>query len=135
MRVSLSELKGVTEAVLTSLKGQGISDSDSLLEKARTPQGRKALATASGIDAATILELTNRADLTRLKGVGRVYSDLLEEASVDTVKELARRVPANLHAKLIEINSKRQLTQRPPSAEQIADFVEQAKALPAGIDY
>lgn len=135
MRVSLSELKGVTEAVLTSLKGQGISDSDSLLEKARTPQGRNALATASGIDAATILELTNRADLTRLKGVGRVYSDLLEEAGVDTVKELARRVPANLHAKLIEINSKRQLTQRPPSAEQIADFVEQAKALPVGIDY
>ena len=131
----LSELKGITEAALTGLKGQGIGDSDSLLEKARTPQGRKALATASGVDTATILELTNRADLARLKGVGRVYSDLLEEAGVDTVKELARRSPANLHAKLIEINSTRQLTQRPPSAEQVVDFVDQAKALPAGIEY
>ena len=85
------------------------------------------------IDAAR--QLANRADLARVKGIGRVYSDLLEEAGVDTVKELARRSPENLHAKLIEINSTKQLTQRPPSAEQVADFVEQAKGLPAGLEY
>jgi hypothetical protein len=59
----------------------------------------------------------------------------MEEAGVDTVKELARRSPANLHAKLIEINSTRQLTQRPPSVEQVTDFVEQAKGLPGMLEY
>ena len=135
MSVTLAELKGITEAVAAALKGQGLADSDALLEKAKTPKGRKELAQAAGVDTGVILELANRADLARVKGIGRVYSDLLEEAGVDTVKELARRSPENLHAKLIEINSTKQLTQRPPSAEQVADFVEQAKSLPAGLEY
>jgi len=51
------------------------------------------------------------------------------------VKELAHRVPKNLHAKLIEINKVRQFTQRPPSVDQISDFVEQAKKLPLMLEY
>lgn len=135
MSVTIGELRGITDAVLNALKGQGLSDSDSLLEATKTPQSRKALASAAGIDSAVLLELANRADLARIKGIGRVYSDLMEEAGVDTVKELARRSPENLHAKLIEINNVRQFTQRPPSVEQVSDFVEQAKALPGMLEY
>jgi len=135
MSVTLGELRGVTDALVSVLKGQGLGDSDALLEAAKTPQGRKALAVAAGVESAVILELANRADLARVKGIGRVYSDLMEEAGVDTVKELAKRVPANLHAKLIEINSVRQFTQRPPSVEQVSDFVEQAKSLPPMLEY
>lgn len=135
MSLTLGELRGITNAILNSLKAQGISDSDELLEATKTPSDRKSLSLASGVDASTILELANRADLARIKGIGRVYSDLMEEAGVDTVKELAQRVPANLHAKLIEINSVRQFTQRPPSAEQIGDFIEQAKSLPRMLEY
>jgi len=43
------------------------------------------------------LEWVNLADLYRIKGVGEEYSDLLEEAGVDTVVELAQRNPENLH--------------------------------------
>lgn len=135
MSLTLGELRGINDAVLNALKGQGISDGDSLLEAAKTPADRKALSSASGVDATAILELANRADLARIKGIGRVYSDLMEEAGVDTVKELAQRVPQNLHAKLIQINSVRQFTQRPPSVEQIGDFVEQAKNLPRMLEY
>jgi predicted flap endonuclease-1-like 5' DNA nuclease len=135
MALTLGELRGITDAVLNALKAQGVSDSVSLLEATKTPKDRKALASASGVDGTTILELANRADLARIKGIGRVYSDLMEEAGVDTVKELAQRSPENLHAKLIQINSVRQFTQRPPSAEQIGDFVEQAKGLPPMLEY
>ena len=135
MSLTLGELRGMTNAILNALKAQGISDSNELLEATKTPSDRKALSSATGIDGSTILELANRADLARIKGIGRVYSDLMEESGVDTVKELAHRVPANLHAKLIEINSVRQFTQRPPSAEQIGDFVEQAKSLDPMLEY
>ncbi|MBD2752979.1 DUF4332 domain-containing protein [Spirosoma validum] len=135
MSLTLGELRGITNAILNSLKAQGISDSDELLEATKTPSDRKALASASGVDPSILLELANRADLARIKGIGRVYSDLMEEAGVDTVKELAQRVPTNLHAKLIEINSVRQFTQRPPSAEQVGDFIEQAKNLPRMLEY
>jgi len=37
----------------------------------------------------------------RIKGVGEEWSDLLEAAGVDTVKELKHRKAANLHAKLV----------------------------------
>ena len=135
MSLTLGELRGITDTVLNALRGQGLGDSDAFLEAAKTPQGRKSLATAAGVEPSVILELANRADLARIKGIGRVYSDLMEEAGVDTVKELARRSPANLHAKLIEINSTRQFTQRPPSVEQVTDFVEQAKSLPGMLEY
>lgn len=135
MSLTLGELRGITDAVQNALKAQGISDSDSLLEATKTPKDRKELATNSGVDGAVILELANRADLARIKGIGRVYSDLMEEAGVDTVPELAQRSAKNLHAKLIEINSVRQFTQRPPSVEQIGDFVDQAKLLPRMLEY
>ncbi len=135
MSVHVSELKGVTDAILNVLKAQGLGDSESMLVAAKTPKDRKALAEAAGVDASVILELANRADLTRVKGIGRVYSDLMEEAGVDTVKELAHRAPTNLHAKLIEINRVRQFTQRPPSVDQVTDFVEQAKSLPGMLEY
>ncbi|MBO0929573.1 DUF4332 domain-containing protein [Fibrella aquatilis] len=135
MSLTLGELKGISDALINLLKAQGLVDSDTLLEATRTPKGRKDLAETIGVDSSMLLELANRADLARIKGIGRVYSDLMEEAGVDTVKELSKRVPANLHAKLVEINSVRQLTQRPPSADQVAGFVDQAKSLPAMLEY
>ena len=135
MSLTLGELKGINDTLTNLLKAQGLVDSDTLLEATRTPKERKALAETIGVDKSIILELANRADLARVKGIGRVYSDLMEEAGVDTVKELSKRVPENLHAKLVEINSVRQLTQRPPSVDQVAGFVEQAKSLPAMLEY
>jgi predicted flap endonuclease-1-like 5' DNA nuclease len=135
MSLTLGELKGINDTLIHLLKAQGLVDSETLLDATRTPKGRKELADTIGVDGTVILELANRADLARVKGIGRVYSDLMEEAGVDTIKELAVRNPENLHAKLVEINSIRQLTQRPPSAEQVAGFIEQAKSLPPMLEY
>lgn len=46
-----------------------------------------------GVTTQAVLKLANRADLSRINGVGDALSDLLEEASVDTVKELAHPRP------------------------------------------
>jgi predicted flap endonuclease-1-like 5' DNA nuclease len=135
MSLTLGELKGINDVLINLLKAQGLVDSETLLDATRTPRGRKDLAETIGVEGGVILELANRADLARVKGIGRVYSDLMEEAGVDTIKELAVRNPENLHTRLVEINSIRQLTQRPPSAEQVAGFVEQAKNLPPMLEY
>ncbi|UHG89310.1 DUF4332 domain-containing protein [Spirosoma oryzicola] len=135
MSVAINELKGSTDVVINALKAQGITYSHELLEATRTPSDRKKLASLLETDVSVVLELANRADLSRIHGVGGVYSDLLEEAGVDTVKELARRVPENLFAKVIEINTHKQLTHRPPTLEQLSGFIEQARHLPAGLDY
>jgi predicted flap endonuclease-1-like 5' DNA nuclease len=135
MVTAVKDLAGVTDAIVSKLKEKGITDNEKLLEAAASPAQRKELAGDCGCDAKEILELANRADLARIKGISGVYSDLLEEAGVDTVKELATRRPDNLHAKITETNDARKLTERPPTAAMIEDWVSQAKALPKVLTY
>jgi len=135
MSIAIGEIRGISDDVTTALKAQGISNSDALLEAANTTTERKNLAKTIGITPSELLALVNRADLARITGIGSVYSDLMEQAGVDTVKELSKRVPANLQAKMLEINTEKALTARPPSLSQVEDWVAQAKALPAMIEY
>lgn len=135
MPTPLSDLRGASAALVETLAADGITNSDDYAAAAATPAQRKELAARCNCDTASILELANRADLARISGVSGVYSDLLENAGVDTVKELATRNATNLQAKLEETNASMQLTQRPPSAAQVEDWVEQAKALPKLLSY
>jgi predicted flap endonuclease-1-like 5' DNA nuclease len=135
MAIATRKLRGITADLETRLKARGLKDSDQLLEAARTPGGRDELAKAVGATTAEILELANRADLARIQGIGQVFSDLLEQAGVDTVKELARRVPENLHARLVAVNAEKKLAGRIPTLDMVKDWVAQAKELPKLLEY
>ena len=135
MTISIGKLRGMSAELAAKLKARGIVYSDQLLEAARTPAGRKDLAEQVGVESRVILELANRADLSRISGIAGVFSDLLEHAGVDTVKELATRNPANLHAKLVEINADRKLAGRTPALNMVKDWVAQSKALPKLLEY
>uniref|UniRef100_A0A7C4Q3S2 DUF4332 domain-containing protein n=1 Tax=Bellilinea caldifistulae TaxID=360411 RepID=A0A7C4Q3S2_9CHLR len=132
---ALAKIEGIGEKYAAKLQAAGVNTLEGLLEKGKTPQGRKALAEATGISEKLILEWANLADLFRIKGIGEEYSDLLEEAGVDTVMELAQRNPENLLAKMSEINEQKKLVRRLPVLSQVQDWVEQAKNLPRVIEY
>jgi hypothetical protein len=74
-----------------------------------------------------ILELANRADFARIKGIQGVYGDLLEEAGVDTVKELKGRLAENLEAKLLEVNAAQHLTTKPPTLKNVESWISLAR--------
>jgi predicted flap endonuclease-1-like 5' DNA nuclease len=82
-----------------------------------------------------ILEWVNLADLMRIKGVGEEYSDLLEEAGVDSVKELRNRRADNLTKAMQEVNAKKKLVRRPPSEKEVTDWIAQAKKLPPVVSH
>ncbi|MCX7706596.1 MAG: DUF4332 domain-containing protein [Anaerolineae bacterium] len=128
------EIRGIQATTAEKLVAAGITTSDALLEAGKTPAGRRELAEKIGADPKEILELVNRADLARIRGIGEVYSNLLENAGVDTVAELARRVPANLHAKLVEKTLAGD-ARRAPTLAQVEDWVRQAKELGRIIEY
>lgn len=132
---SLISIEGIGEKYATKLIMIGISSTDKLLERGQTPRGRKIIAEKSGITETLILEWVNLADLFRVKGVGEEYSDLLEEAGVDTVVELAQRNPANLYIKLVEVNQQKKLVRKLPSQNQVNGWVKQAKQLPRVVSY
>ena len=135
MAIPITQLKGIDDDLATQLKAQGIADSDQLLTASAAPADRKALANKTGAKERDILELANRADLSRVKGVAGVFSDLLEKAGVDTVKELATRRPDNLHAKIKEVNDAEQLAKRIPTEAEVTGWVAQAKDLPKILSY
>ena len=134
MAMRTAELFGVREDLAAKLKTEGLGDTDKLLAAAGTPKARQELAARLGVDSKEVLELANRADLARIKGIGTVYSDLLEWAGVDTVAELGHRNPENLYAKIVEVANEH-FVKRLPRAEDGADWVAQAKELPRALEY
>jgi len=135
MAISISKLRGISPELAAKLKARGIVYSDELLDVVKTPASRQALAEQLGVDSQVILELANRADLARIKGIASVFSDLLEHAGVDTVMELATRNPETLHATLVEINAEKKLAGRTPPLSAVKDWVAQAKELPRVLEY
>lgn len=131
----LEDVEGIGATYAEKLRQAGVRSTDAFLKRAATPKGRKELAEASGISEKLILEWANHLDLYRIKGVGSEYSDLLEEAGVDTVVELAQRNPENLHQKLVEVNNAKKLVRKMPVQSQVADWIEQAKKLPRVLEY
>ncbi len=131
----LEDVEGIGPAYAEKLRQAGVHSSDAFLKLAATPKGREELAQKSGISEKLILEWANHLDLYRIKGVGSEYSDLLEEAGVDTVVELAQRNPENLYQKLVEVNNAKKLVRKMPVQSQVADWVEQAKKLPRLLQY
>jgi predicted flap endonuclease-1-like 5' DNA nuclease len=133
--MKIEAIEGIGPVFAKKLRAIGVRSVEALLKRGATPKGRQQLAEKSGITETLILEWVNLSDLFRIKGVGEEYSDLLEEAGVDTVKELRNRKPANLHATILEVNAAKKLVRRPPSLGMVERWVEQAKSLPPVVTY
>jgi predicted flap endonuclease-1-like 5' DNA nuclease len=131
MSLHISKLRGVGPEVRARLKVGGITYSDQLLHAAATPDRRGELQRATGLDPAVIARLARRADLSRIKGIGAVFADMLERIGVDHVEALrAVDEPERLHAALHELNRAERMARRSPTPEEVADWVGQARALP-----
>lgn len=131
----LSDIEGIGLVYTQKLQEAGISTTEALLKKGASSKGRQEITNKTGISSKLVLEWVNLADLFRIKGVGEEYSDLLEEAGVDTVVELAQRKSENLHAKMVEVNQQKNLVRQVPGLSQVQDWIGQAKALPRVITY
>ena len=129
------EIEGIGETYAAALTGAGVATVEALLDTAGSEKGREALAEKTGVTPQRVLEWVNRADLMRINGVGSEFSDLLEAAGVDTVKELATRRPDNLHAKLEEVNTAKKLVRRTPTAAEVEKWVAEAKTLPQKVTH
>ena len=135
MSIKISDIEGIGPGNAKKLAKSNIRSVSGLLKSCASKKGRKQVAQKSGIDEKNILKWVNMADLYRIKGVGSEYSELLEAAGVDTIKELRNRKPDNLHAKMLEVNSKKKLVRQPPSIKFVEKWVSEAKTLTPLVTY
>jgi predicted flap endonuclease-1-like 5' DNA nuclease len=133
--MKIIDIEGIGPVYADKLAKVGIRSVEGILKSGASAKGRKEIAEASGIDQTLILEWVNRADLYRIKGVAKQYSDLLEKAGVDTVVELSKRVPGNLYAKMVEVNQAKNLVNGMPGVKKVDGWIAQAKKLPRIVTY
>jgi predicted flap endonuclease-1-like 5' DNA nuclease len=135
MAYKIEEIEGIGPAYAAKLQPAGIKTTDDLLKLCCEAGGRKATAEKTGLKEAQLLKWANMADLMRISGVGSEYSELLEAAGVDTVKELRNRRADNLAAKMAEVNASKKLTRAVPSEKVVTGWIEQAKTLKPMINH
>ncbi len=135
MGYKIETIEGIGPAYAKKLVAADIKTTDALLERCKDPKGRKQAAADTGLPEPQLLKWANMADLMRVKGVGEEYSELLEAAGVDTVKELRNRRADNLTAKMAEANETKKLVRRLPTESEVSRWIEHAKSLDPMMTY
>lgn len=135
MKHKIEEIEGIGKASAAKLAQAGIKTTEDLLAQAASARGRQKVAEQCGVSAVRLLKWVNMADLMRISGVGEEYSELLEAANCNTVKQLRRRNPANLTKRMLEINEEKKLVRSPPKLSQVAKWVKQAETLEPKLTY
>ena len=129
MVYKIDEIEGIGPSYREKLATAEIKTTDDLLKLCCDSKGRKAISEATSIGEKQLLRWANMADLMRISGVGQEYSELLEAAGVDTVKELRNRNAENLAAAMKTVNDEKKLARSTPSATSVTKWVVQAKTL------
>ena len=129
MAYKVTDIEGIGTNYAAKLGALAIFTTDDLLAQGSTKKGRTAIVEITGIPENLVLTWVNHADLHRIKGVAAQFSELLEAAGVDTVKEFATRNAENLHIKLVETNEKFGLSGKVPSAQTLTAMIAEAKTL------
>lgn len=141
----IKQIGGIDAVLLEKLRTARIRTTAGLLKAAKDVKGRKLLAKKSNIPVAEIMDLVNRADLMRVKGLGGDYTCLLRGVGVDTLRSLRHRNPKHLAEKMAAENAKRleskaknrngKPVQLLPSEKAIQKWIERARELPLKITY
>ncbi len=126
MPETIANIKGLTAEVQKKLESQGIMTTDDLLTHTATPSTRASLAKTIAVNPSDLTEWINRADLMRLKGVGKEMANLLEEAGVDSTKELQHRRADNLYERLHALNDEKHITHHAPSLQQVQEWIDES---------
>lgn len=135
MGYKIEEIEGIGKSRAEKLAKMGIKTTDHLLKHGATRGGRKRIADECGVSSVRLLKWVNMADLMRISGVGEEYSELLEAANCNTIKQLRRRNPDSLAKRMLEINEQKKLVRSPPKPSQVAKWVEQAGKLEPLLTY
>ena len=129
MSYKIDEIEGIGPAYAKKLAAADISTTDDFLKLCCDAKGRKDVSAKTGVGESQLLKWANLADLMRVSGVGPQFSELLEAAGVDTVKELGTRKAENLAVKMAEVNEEKKLARTSPAASVVEGWVDAAKKM------
>lgn len=129
----IDQVAGIDQRQATKLRKAGVRTSKALAESASTRRGRTKLAKETGLSPKDLQLWVHHADLLKVKGVGAEYAALLVEAGVDTIRDLRRRNPTALLAKIIGMNGSQKVVERLPTEGMVEAWIVAAGDLEPSI--
>lgn len=129
----IDQVAGIDHKKATKLRKAGIRTSKALIDKAATRRGRTELARATGLSQKDLQVWVHHADLLRVRGVGSEYAELLVASGVDTLRDLRRRNPTALVAKVIGLNGSNRVVSRLPTEAMVEGWITAAGDLEPSI--
>jgi len=126
----LQTVEGIGQARSAALAAIGITTKQALLDRGATAAGRAEIAGQSKISEKLIASWVSAIDLSRVKGVGAQYGELLQAAGVTKVGDLAQQDAASLREQLVAVNTTKNLVRDVPGVSKIENWIGQAKELP-----
>tara|TARA_B000000441_G_scaffold3524_1_gene2192 strand:+ start:164 stop:541 length:378 start_codon:yes stop_codon:yes gene_type:complete len=117
----------MTHIEATKLRRARVRTTVTFLQIASSRSGRALLTKETGISSPKLLHWAKRAELMKIRDLGRDYSDLLEAVGVESVSELKRRNPESLHESMSAINNKQEIVDRMPSLKRVTKWIEESK--------
>lgn len=129
----IDQVAGIDHRSATKLRKAGVRTSKALIEVASTRRGRTALSKETGLTPKDLQLWVHHADLLRVRGVGSEYAGMLVEAGVDTLRDLRRRNPTALLAKVIGMNGSRKVVERLPTEAMVEGWISAANHLDSSI--
>ncbi len=125
----IDQVAGIGLKEATKLRKAGVRTSKGLIEVAGTRKERGDLAASLGFDTRDLQQWVNHSDLLRVRGVGAEYAELLVAAGVDTLRDLRRRNPTALLAKIIGLNGEARVVRRLPTEAMVEGWIEASKEI------
>ena len=130
----IETIEGIGSLRGRMMKNAGIRTVDDLLRAGATRMKRQRLANDFGVSYQTVHRWVCRGDLLRVRGIGRQYSELLEEAGISTVTDLSIRNPRYLWQNLKAVNRGKRVVRRVPPFKTVETWVYKAGLLESIIE-
>ena len=131
----LSDFKGISKDTVIKLEKIGIKNTFKLYDRIITPEYRQVLSLETGISDSELLKLTKLTDLSRIKWAGATFAGLLLDLGVDTVENVSKTNPVELHKLINQINKEKSIYKGQIGLNDIRIFVDAAKEVPREIEY
>ena len=128
MYYKIMEIEGIAAEYVRKLKKAGITTTEHLLGKARDAKARETLAGQTGIGEKRLAKWAAMADLMRVKGIGRQYSELLVAIGVDSTEKLITFKPDVLIRMMHEKKKARKLAGGVPAQNGVERWLEELGA-------
>lgn len=129
MTYKIEQIEGIGPDFGARLAAEGIHTTDDLLSRTLTMDARQRLSMTTGLSVLQLTTWRHQADLMRVKGIGSEYGQLLEASGIETVNQLAQRLPENVVNLLDRVNAEKHLTRQVPPLKTVRKWISNAREM------